>query len=257
MTGASVGRERHHAVAHMTWDEVADRIAGGAAGILPIGAASKQHGLHLPLDTDLLQAEWLADRIAEAFDSLIWPTVHYGHYPAFAAYAGSVSLTEATFEALVAEIAEQILGFGCVILVVLDTGLSTRAPIDRALARLPKDRVLHLRVHEGPHYREATAIARQGHGSHADELETSLMLALAPDVVDMRRAQASPARDREIEGPLDPADPASPNYSPSGSYGDPALATRGKGDRLLGAMTRDAIESVARFVIGRRPGEPA
>ena len=44
----------------MTWDEVARRIDDGAAAILPIGAAAKQHGFHLPLNTDRIQAEWLA-----------------------------------------------------------------------------------------------------------------------------------------------------------------------------------------------------
>ena len=33
--------------------------------ILPIGAAAKQHGFHLPLNTDRVQAEWLAGRMAE------------------------------------------------------------------------------------------------------------------------------------------------------------------------------------------------
>ena len=53
---------------------------------------------------------------------------------------------------------------------------------------------MHLRIHEGPRYRRAaaTALAEQSHGSHADELETSLMLALAPQLVDMARAEAEP-----------------------------------------------------------------
>ena len=39
-------------VEHMSWREVERRIEAGAAAILPVGAAAKQHGLHLPLDTD-------------------------------------------------------------------------------------------------------------------------------------------------------------------------------------------------------------
>ena len=54
----SVEAERNF-VEHMRWDEVARRIARGAAAILPIGAAAKQHGLHLPLNTDRIQAERL------------------------------------------------------------------------------------------------------------------------------------------------------------------------------------------------------
>jgi creatinine amidohydrolase len=91
-------------------------------------------------------------------------------------------------------------------------------------------------------------LAQQGHGSHADELETSLMLALAPDLVDMTHAEASPAVIKDTPGPLTPSDPTSPNYSRSGSYGDPTLATSAKGETLLAAILDDLNEHVAAFV---------
>jgi creatinine amidohydrolase len=104
-------------------------------------------------------------------------------------------------------------------------------------------------------YRQAAErLAEQSHGSHADELETSLMLALAPDLVDMARAEASPAVTHDTPGPLTPSDPNSPNYSRSGSYGDPTLATSAKGEMLLAAMLDDLHEHVAAFVT--KPPEP-
>ena len=250
-----------HFIEHMHWDEVARRIAGGAVAILPIGAAAKQHGFHLPLNTDRIQAEWLAARMAEKLDALIWPTVTYGHYPAFVDYAGSSSLSISTFEALVREIAGQILGGGCARLLVLNTGISTLAPVDRALMRLASERVRHLWIHEGPRYpRVARQLAEQSHGSHADELETSLMLAVAPHLVDMRRAEASPALKFEVPGALTPSDPNSPNYSRSGSYGDPTRATLAKGEALLAAVLEDLHEQAAAFVLeraGQSPPTPA
>ncbi|MDE5455057.1 creatininase family protein [Bradyrhizobium sp. CSA112] len=238
-----------HFIERMHWDEVARRISAGAVAILPIGAAAKQHGFHLPLNTDRIQAEWLAGSIAERIDALIWPTLTYGHYPAFVDYAGSSSLSISTFEALVREIAGQILGGGCRKLLVLNTGISTLAPVDRALARLENTRIRHLWIHEGPRYpRVAKQLAEQSHGSHADELETSLMLALAPHLVDMTRAEASPGLKQETPGALTPSDPNSPNYSRSGSYGDPTRATAAKGEALLAAMLDDLHEQVAAFI---------
>ena len=117
-------------VERMMWDEVARRIDGGAPAILPIGAAAKQHGLHLPLNTDRIQAEWLAARLADPIGALIWPTLTYGHYPAFVDYAGSTSLSAPVFEAMVQQIASSILGHGCRALFVLDTGISTLAPVE-------------------------------------------------------------------------------------------------------------------------------
>lgn len=236
-------------VEHLPWDEAARRIARGAAAILPIGAAAKQHGLHLPLDTDRIQAERLSSELAADIDALVWPALTYGHYPAFVEYAGSISLSAATFEAVVTEIASGILGHGCRALFILDTGISTRASVERALARLDAGNVRHLKIHDGPRYRRATAeLARQGHGSHADELETSLMLALAPELVDMSRAEASPMIAKAMPGRLTPTDKTSPNYSRSGSFGDPTLATLEKGEALLAAIRDDLAEQATSFL---------
>jgi creatinine amidohydrolase len=241
-----------HLIEHLTWDEVARRLENGAAAILPIGAAAKQHGFHLPMNTDRIQAEWLGARLADRIDALIWPTVAYGYYPAFAEYAGSTGLSAPVFEAVVHEIAAAMIGFGCRAVLVLDTGISTRAPVDRALARLATGDALRLGIHDGPNYRRVAAeLAEQGHGSHADELETSLMLALAPDLVDMSRAQASPEITHEVPGPLTASDPSSPNYSRSGSYGDPKLATRAKGEVLLAAVLEDLTEQATPFLAAR------
>jgi creatinine amidohydrolase len=244
-----------HFIERMHWDEVAVRLGDGAVAILPIGAAAKQHGFHLPLNTDRIQGEWLAGQMAKKIDALIWPTLTYGHYPAFTEYAGSISLSISTFEALVREVAGQILGSGCSRLLVLNTGISTLAPVDRALARLASERIKHLWIHGGPRYpRVARQLAEQSHGSHADELETSVMLALAPHLVDMTRAEASPNLAQAMPGALTPSDPSSPNYSRSGSYGDPTRATSAKGEALLAAMLDDLHEQATKF-IAQNPGE--
>jgi creatinine amidohydrolase len=252
----SVNGDRH-AVAKMTWDAIEARIKTGAVALLPIGAGSKEHGLHLPMNTDQIQAEFFAARIAEKIDALIWPTVAYGHYPAFVDYPGSSSLSAPVYESLIAEIAAGILASGVRALIVIDTGISTIAPTERALASFKPSDVLHLRVHQGARYRAAASrLAEQRHGSHADELETSLMLAIAPHEVTMARAEASPADRINVLGPLTRSDSSSPSYSPSGSFGDPTLATRAKGDVLLAAMMEDVIGHAQQFA-ARQSGDSA
>ena len=98
-------------VAALRWDEIKDRLARGAAAILPIGAGAKQHGLHMPMSTDQVFAAYFSKALAKRIDALIWPTLTYGFYPAFVAYAGSVSLSGATFQATVTEIADALIGF--------------------------------------------------------------------------------------------------------------------------------------------------
>jgi len=229
----------------LTWDEVALRIGNGAFAILPIGAGAKEHGVHLPMNTDRIQAKRLAARLADSIDALIWPTVTYGYYPAFSEYAGSSGLSAPLFEALIEEVATLITGFRCHAFFVPNTRVSTMLPVDRALTRLAPDNVLHLRVYGGQRYRRAVEqLAEQSHDGHADELETSLMLALAPGLASMPRVEASPEVKFEVSGRLTPTDCSSPNYSRSGSYGDPTLATRAKGEVLFAAIVDDIVEQV-------------
>jgi creatinine amidohydrolase len=142
---------------------------------------------------------------------------------------------------MVRELVISLLGYGASAVLVLDTGISTIAPIDQAIEGL---NALHLKVHAGPHYRDAAGrLSTQLHGSHADELETSRLLALAPHLVDMGRAAASPAEPPGA-GPMQHVNPSEANYSASGSIGDPAAATADKGWVLLDAMVKDMTDTV-------------
>lgn len=65
------------------------------------------------------------------------------------------------------------------------------------------------------------------------------MLAIAPDVIDLRKAQVARQYVRDSgDGPLDPPDPHSRNYAPSGRYGDPTSASEAKGKLILDAIMR-------------------
>ncbi len=231
-------------VAKATWPEVQRRLEAGAPALLPIGAACKEHGYHLPLNTDLLQAEWLVRALVKTVEVVIWPTLSYGYYPAFVEYPGSCSLSYATFTSAVYEILEGILRAGARSVVVLNTGISTIAPLEEAIARSgAEEQVRLVNCYQGPHYRAAAqGLAEQVRGSHADELETSIMLAIAPEWVNMKRAEA--CTEAMVKGPLNRTDPQAANYSPSGVYGDPRLATREKGERLVCAMLRDVLDVI-------------
>lgn len=238
-------------VSHLSWDEVAPRIDAGAAAVLPIGAGGKQHGRHLPMNTDQLQAEWLGRVITREIDALVWPTLTYGFYPAFVRYAGSASLKADTFATAVADIVAGILSFDARPVLIVNTGISTIPPIDGLLVgHFGDDPVFHLKVHEGPRFRKVSAdIAEQDDGTHADEIETSIMLALHPELVRMERAEPSPPGKGGAPEPLSPDDPDAANYSPGGSWGDPTLATAEKGKLLLEALAEDVAE-MARHAVG-------
>ncbi|MCP5151827.1 MAG: creatininase family protein [Ectothiorhodospiraceae bacterium] len=236
----------------LAWPQAKAWIERGAPVVIPIGAAAKEHGHHLPLSTDRRVAEALARRVAEALPVLVAPVVHFGYYPAFRHYPGSQHLAPATFTALLTDIVEGFVGQGVRRLAIINTGVST-APVIDVLAR---------EIYERHAVRIAVAdIARlgltvrerfeQALGGHGDEQETSLMLAIAPHLVDMARAPtdygnllgraATVFREPAIFG----ADPGSGiDYSATGIRGDASLASVEKGRVLLEAMVEDLVRGL-------------
>lgn len=228
-------------VAELTWEEVERALAGGSVAVLPIGAAAKEHGRHLPLATDWLTAEHLAAELARTDDVLVWPTVAYGHYPAFLDYPGSTSVSRGAFERVVRDVVGDLRRAGARRVLVLDTGISTIAPVDAAVSG--NEGVSAVHVYRGARYLEAKArLCEQPRGGHADEAETSVMLVVAPALVRMDAAE--PWAAREVRAPFRRRDADHPGYAPAGHFGDPTVATADKGAALLAAMLEDLREGL-------------
>ena len=82
----------------LTWPEAKAHFEAGALVVVPIGAAAKAHGPHLPLKTDALTARALAQRLFERLPAVAAPVVGFGFYPAFTSFAGSQHLSAETFK---------------------------------------------------------------------------------------------------------------------------------------------------------------
>ena len=236
------------------WPEVAAHIEAGASAVLPVGAASKEHGRHLPMATDRLQAEWLARRLTTLAKVVVWPALTYGYYPAFVDYPGSISLSRQTFQVLSREILLGILRAGPNRVLIINTGISTIAPLEASIQSVETDAELILaNVYGGPEYQATAAeLAEQRRGTHADELETSIMLAIAAELV--RIDLAEPWDEVVLQPPFHRDDPACPGYSPSGVYGDPTLASAEKGAVLLDAMLADILGLAFPEIVLERKG---
>lgn len=231
-------------VAELAWPEVKTYLEQDYPAVLPIGAACKEHGHHLPMNTDFIQAEWLAQQTSLFCPSLIWPIVSYGYYPMFVEYPGSCSISEVTFSQSIHDILQSILRAGANRIIILNTGISTVRPLENMLGELNQHRqIILFNVYSGTNFTNAVdEIEQQSIGGHADEIETSIMLALAPEKVDMRKAKIFDAE--LVAGPLNPNDTDKPNYSPYGVIGDARLATIEKGEILTKAILADLAELI-------------
>lgn len=94
------------------------------------------------------------------------------------------------------------------------------------------------------------SVVEQEAGSHADEIETSMMLYIAPEIVKLGLAERDihPERDENSPGGLT-RDPNATRgtYSPTGAWGDPTLATADKGRVVAEALVSDIVDFLERF----------
>jgi creatinine amidohydrolase len=206
----------------LTWPEAKARFDAGATVVIPVGAAAKAHGPHLPLKTDALTARVLAQKLVERLPVIAAPVVGFGFYPAFTSFAGSQHLSAPTFKALLAELLASLHGHGVRRIVILNTGVSTEKPIDEVAAGADDVLVLHMRGLGAA----ADKLLDVPEGGHADERETSVMLALEPRSVRMDKLK--------LDGP----------FEVTGATGDPTRATAFKGERLMTARVDDIVAAL-------------
>lgn len=243
-------------LAEMTWPEAAEKIAGGAPVLLPLGA-TEQHGHHMALGVDVVIPTAICERIARATGGLVAPTVPYGNRsqpksgggPAF---PGTINLTAHTFSLVVRDVIVELHRQGVRRIVVLNGHYENIWPaiegIELALDRIGRDKDLTiLRMDHWELARPETIerIFPDGYPGieleHASVLETSLMLATRPDLVDLSRAlHDGPARFRPYERfPKPPAE-----VPPSGVLSMTEGSTAEKGEWLLA----DYVDRVAEIV---------
>jgi len=219
----------------LTWQEAELALRDDALVVIPLGAAAKEHGPHLKLNNDWLLSEYVKERLLESEEIVVAPTVAYHFYPAFVEYPGSITLSLETATAMIVEIVGSLARFGPRRFYVLNTGISTERALEPACRKLHADGILlaYTKLGEALSPIETLVLSQEG-GSHADEGETSMMLFIAPDAVDMGKA----ARDyiAGADGPLTRDASAPGSYSPSGIWGDATLATREKGEQLVSAL---------------------
>jgi creatinine amidohydrolase len=212
----------------LSWPEAKARFDAGAVVVVPIGAAAKAHGPHLPLKTDALTARALGQGLIERLPVVAAPVLGFGFYPAFTSFAGSQHLSADTFKAVVRELIGNFRAHGVRRISLINTGVSTEKLLDE-VAKEADVLVLHMRLLG----RAAEALIEHKDGGHADERETSVMLALDPRSVRMDKLKLATEKEG---GP----------FEKTGATGDPTRATAFKGERLQAARLDDLVAALCR-----------
>jgi amidase len=239
----------------LSWPEAEKVLTPDRVVVLPLGAGTKQHGYHLRLGNDEILAEYYASRVLALRPVALLPNLPYGYYPNHLEYPGTVSLSSGTQRDLVADICRSIARYGPRRFYVLNTGVTTAEPLKATADLLAREGILVRFTDILQAGKKAEdEVRQQKWGTHADEMETSMILYMQPAAVRMDRAVADGERVRP--GPLTrDARRTDRHYSPSGVFGDPTLATWQKGERIteatIAAIMKD-IDDLALAALPRR-----
>jgi len=251
------------------WTQMPDLV--DKVVVVPLGSL-EQHGHHLPLLTDsLICGEIVARAEAQLGDlALFLPMMWVGASEHHMRFPGTVSISHDTYVRLVDDILESLIanGFKRILLLNAHGGnsLPGRSALYKAQMRHRDERDLWL-VFATWFELAAPQIAavpglEQDHITHASELETSMILRLRPELVDLQAAKGAivpfesafycPDSRRgsrvTVARPID-------HVSATGGYGHPELATAEKGEALFAAAVGEVVACV-REIAGWEVFEP-
>jgi creatinine amidohydrolase len=222
--------------------------------ILPVGSL-EEHGPHLPLGTDTLHAIEVARRVAQRRQVLVAPPVFYGLCRSTREHPGTVSISGDTLRRLLLDLGREFYRQGLRNLLFISGhagGTHMCALVEAGetlLAELPEVRVAVVNLLDL--LREVLSarpdLVKTRGDSHAGEVETALMLAAYPQLVQGRAPAEWPSfpkyvlvRDKR-------------RYWPGGVWGDPAAASAAQGEEILAAETLRLAEVIARLEEEKNP----
>ena len=248
--------------AEMIWDECKAAADQGRVAVLPV-ATYEDHGPHLPIDVDVLLTTEICERAVARIPSeaVLIPPVSHGYSPHHMDFHGTLTITWDTFIRYVKDVCVSLAHHGFTHILIVNGHGSNTSPLDLA-ARLSiietEGRILCASVnHWGLRkVREVSKTVREsdyGGTSHACEYETSLYLALKPELVDMskavdERAPLSPSFQSDLIAGTHPQGSSASLITywsartASGVMGDATKATREKGELWLEAAIEGLIE---------------
>jgi creatinine amidohydrolase len=238
---AQTGRQRGILLEDLTWQEAERVLTPDRVVVIALGAEAKEHGPHLRLNNDWRMAEYFKRRVLAAANAVVAPTINYSFYPAFVEYPGSTTLRLETARDLVVDIVRSLAHYGPRRFYILNTGISTNRPLQQAQERLAQDGI-EMRFTDLTKYDDIEKKVRTSGGTHADEIETSMMLYISPKSVDMKKAVRDLHENKP--GPLSRDESKAGTYSPTGVWGDPTRATREKGRVVVEAMTAAILREI-------------
>ena len=233
---------------NLSWTEFEREVKEKQTAILPIGAL-EAHGPHLPLASDNYIAVYLATRLAERISAFRLPLLPFGQVWSTANYPGTVSLKEQTLISILKDIAQSLAAHGVKLLVLVNSHFGNLNAMKMAAREVMETTDIKCLIFTHPGLKEAAGkytTSQWCHPSymHADEIETSMLLAIVPEHVKMELA-VKEYPDFPIWFDYTPV--RWEKVSSSGVLGDATAATREKGEKILADILDTMVEIYTQY----------
>lgn len=267
-TGVSMSESEHGMTAQpasvvlseMTWPEAEVALNAARVAIIPVGS-TEQHGPGMTLATDIRMAEVVAERVASALAprAVVAPPLPYGLSPHHMRFPGTITLTSATFGAVLREVMSSLQQHGInrffllnghggnqAALSVIATETSRELGVEVATALYLAGAYDEVNKHFGRTY------------AHACEIEVSVALAAAPELVRREALQTGEEveaayRHTALSGGGAPAGAFVTTAAPfeqltrNGNLGEPQNGSAEIGEEIVGLAVRRIIEFLEDF----------
>lgn len=229
-------------ITDITMNEFTDGLKKTKTVLVPFGS-TEEHGSHLPLDTDTLQAIEVGKKLALQRDVFVAPPIHYGVCRSTNDHPGTISISTETLKALTIDLVSAFYRQGLRNFILLSghaggTHMATLTDAGEYLLQLFSDLQIAvvteymLAAESGRHLIETAG------DSHAGEIETSRILHSHPHLV----KGTSPAEFPTFPKGILVRDKQ--KYWPGGVWGDPSKASSVKGDQIEALVVQALAEMV-------------
>jgi len=229
--------------AALPWGEL-EEAAWGRVALLPFGAI-EEHGPHIALGADWHAASELGRRVAEKAGLVLLPALPYGQVWSLSGYPGTLSVSNETLVSLVTDLVPGLRLAGVTGVVLLSCHLGNMTALKEAARRLYELGLPSLYLFY-PGMSEASSTVRttpevSKEIVHADEIETSVLLELVPEDVDMNKAVREWP---ELPDGLLSSPERWRGFSSSGVFGDPTEASLEKGRTIVALVENRAVDLI-------------
>jgi creatinine amidohydrolase len=208
--------------------------------IIPVGSL-EQHGAHLPVSTDSLIAEYIAKLLSEKVGAFVLPVISYGvsfeHKPMF-----NVSIRNSTLSTMLCDTCISLAENRIREIIILNGHHGNAGALQYIPQEIQSKIPSYVNIHTLHYWQMMTP-----EFDHAGEVETSLVLAIAPKLVHMDRAMPNSkdlSKSRAAYNSLTNAPGSFPKITGNGVWGDPMKATASKGEMLIKEIIANLIKTI-------------